>query len=61
MEGTSGEIYGEKRLLEAVRQQLRSPVEDLFDALIAEARQFSQQRDLADDVCLVGVEVARVG
>ena len=61
VEGTSGEIYGEKRLLEAVRQQLRSPVEDLFDALIAEARQFSQQRDLADDVCLVGVEVARVG
>ncbi len=61
VEGPSGEIYGEKRLLEAVRQRLQLPTDGLFDALIAEVRQFSRRQDLADDVCLVGMEVARVG
>ncbi len=61
VEGSSGEIYGEKRLLEAVQTRLQMPVNSLFDALLAEVREFSQQRELADDVCLVGMEVARVG
>ncbi|OHE75461.1 MAG: hypothetical protein A2107_12030 [Verrucomicrobia bacterium GWF2_62_7] len=60
-EGPSGEIFGEKRLLEATQKHLDLPVKGLFDALLAEVRQFSQQRELADDVCMVGMEVARVG
>lgn len=60
-EGSSGEIFGEKRLREAVQKYLHLPMNGLFDALLAEVRQFSQQRGLADDVCMVGMEVARVG
>lgn len=61
LEGPSGEIYGEKRLWEAVRQRLPLPADGLFDALLAEVRQFSGRQELPDDVCLVGMEVARVG
>ncbi|MBI5684935.1 MAG: SpoIIE family protein phosphatase [Verrucomicrobia bacterium] len=61
VQGPSGEIYGEKRLQEAVQKNLQLPAGDLFGALLAEVREFSQQRDLADDVCMVGMEVARVG
>jgi sigma-B regulation protein RsbU (phosphoserine phosphatase) len=61
VEGSSGEIFGEKRLREAVQKYLHLPMNGLFDALLAEVRQFAQQRGLADDVCMVGMEVARVG
>lgn len=61
LEGPSGEIYGEKRLWEAVRQRRQLPVDDLFKALLAEVRQFAGRDELPDDVCLVGMEVARVG
>ncbi len=60
-EGPSGEIFGEKRLREAVQKYLHLPVDGLFEAVLTEVRQFSQQRAFADDVCLVGMEVARVG
>jgi len=60
-EGSSGEIFGEKRLMEATQKHFDLPVKGLFNALLAEVRQFSQQRELADDVCMVGMEVARVG
>ena len=61
VQSPSGEIYGEKRLREAVQRNLALPVKDLFGAMLAEVRGFSQQRELADDVCVVGMEVARVG
>ena len=57
--GPSGELYGEKRLLEAVRQHLQLPTDGLFDTLLTEVRQFSHPRELTDDMCLVGMEVAR--
>jgi sigma-B regulation protein RsbU (phosphoserine phosphatase) len=61
VENPRGEIYGEKRLLEAVRQRVQLSADDLFGALLAEVRQFSGRQELADDVCLVGMEVARSG
>jgi sigma-B regulation protein RsbU (phosphoserine phosphatase) len=61
VQNSRGEIYGEKRLCEAVQKNLRLPASSLFAALLADVREFSQQQELADDVCLVGMEVARVG
>ena len=57
----SGEQYGVERLLKAVRRRLNLPTEAMFDDLLSEIRQFSAGREFADDVCLVGMEVARVG
>lgn len=56
--GPSGELFGEKRLLETAQRGLLLPTNGLFDALLAEVRQFSHPRELADDICLVGMEVA---
>jgi serine phosphatase RsbU (regulator of sigma subunit) len=61
VEGPTGEIYGEKRLRAAAQNHLDLPVKDMFDTVLAEVRLFSKQREMADDVCLVGMEVARVG
>jgi sigma-B regulation protein RsbU (phosphoserine phosphatase) len=61
VEGPTGEIYGEKRLQAAAQNHLHLPVKELFDAVLGEVRLFSKQREMADDVCLVGMEVARVG
>ncbi|MBI5685475.1 MAG: SpoIIE family protein phosphatase [Verrucomicrobia bacterium] len=60
-EGPDGGIYGANRLLEAAQKHLSLPANGLFDALLAEVRQYSHQRQLTNDVCLVGVEVARIG
>jgi len=56
-----GNQYGEDRLLSAVRKRVRQPCAELFDGLLKEIRGFSQDAAFTDDVCLVGVEVARIG
>ncbi len=53
--------YGQDRLLAAVRQRVRTPTERLMDQLLEEVQRFSGTRDFEDDVCLVGVEIARTG
>ena len=55
------EEYGQERLLAAVRQRSRLPAEQLFDELLQDVQRFSGIAEFDDDVCLVGVEVARVG
>jgi len=55
------EDFDEDRLLEAVRQRLTHPAEQLFDELLAEIQKFAAKRVFDDDVCLVGMEVTRVG
>jgi phosphoserine phosphatase RsbU/P len=59
--GPSGELYGEKRLLDMVQHHFQLPTNSLFDTLLAEVRKFSHPRDLADDICLVGMDVTRIG
>jgi len=55
------EYYGEERLLSAVRQRLNLPPALLFDEVLDEIGQFAGGQPFEDDVCLVGVEVARLG
>jgi sigma-B regulation protein RsbU (phosphoserine phosphatase) len=56
--GPSQEPYGEGRLLEAVRRRIALPPGRLFDEVLAEVVQFTGGKGFADDVCLLGVEVA---
>ena len=60
VEGAAGEEYGPDRLLAAVRQRVDLPVEQLFDELLADIRQYAGKQGFVDDVCIVGAEVVRV-
>ncbi|HUK84100.1 MAG TPA: SpoIIE family protein phosphatase [Verrucomicrobiae bacterium] len=59
--GVEDKPFGEDALLAAVRKRVRQPCAKLFDELLRELREFSTTREFTDDVCLVGVEVRRVG
>jgi sigma-B regulation protein RsbU (phosphoserine phosphatase) len=52
--GVGQEEFGEKRLLAAARQHRDLSLQDLFSALLNEARQFAAEGAFDDDVCLVG-------
>jgi phosphoserine phosphatase RsbU/P len=60
-EGADGKEYGQDRLLAAVRQRTDLPVDQLFDELLAEVQEYAGKQGFADDVCIVGAEVVRVG
>lgn len=55
------EDYGTERLLEAARARMNLPLPELLDGVIAEVRRFSGGAEFADDVCLLGMEVAGTG
>jgi sigma-B regulation protein RsbU (phosphoserine phosphatase) len=55
------EQYGQERLLAAVRQRVRQPLSTLFDELLADIQRFAGHAEFVDDVCLVGMEAARIG
>jgi serine phosphatase RsbU (regulator of sigma subunit) len=54
----NGELFGEERLREAVRQRLDLPIEDILDQILREMRAFSATTTFEDDVCLVGIEAS---
>ena len=53
------EDFGQERLLAAARQRMNLPLPELLDGLIADVRAFAGGNDFSDDVCLLGMEVAR--
>jgi len=53
--------YGQERLLSAVSQRHALPADQLFDELIQEVHRFSNTTEFEDDVCLVGMEIQRLG
>jgi serine phosphatase RsbU (regulator of sigma subunit) len=61
VEGPDHQEYGQERLLAAVRQRTQLPANQLFDELLVDIRQFSMEKEFDDDVCLVGMEIARLG
>jgi sigma-B regulation protein RsbU (phosphoserine phosphatase) len=61
VEGAGQEDFGMERLLAAVHKRIHLPTPTLFDELLAETRSFSLQKEFADDVCLVGMEIVRLG
>ncbi len=61
MPGVEGEDYGPERLLAAAHRRMSLPLAQTMDELLAEVRAFAGGNDFSDDVCLLGMEVARTG
>ncbi len=61
VEGADGELYGPDRLRTAFHDRLALPADQLFDEILADVTRFSAGRGFADDVCLLGLDVHRVG
>ena len=61
VEASDDEIYSRERLMTAVRQRVSLPSAKLLAELFVEIRQFSQRTEFSDDVCLVGMDVLRLG
>jgi sigma-B regulation protein RsbU (phosphoserine phosphatase) len=56
-----GEEYGQERLLADVKESTHLPTDQLLDGLLGRVKRFSLAQDFDDDVCLVGVDVAKLG
>lgn len=56
-----GEEYGTVRLLESARQRMGLPLQQVVDGLITDVQKFSEDVEFEDDVCLLGMDVTRVG
>ncbi|MEX2382077.1 MAG: SpoIIE family protein phosphatase [Opitutales bacterium] len=61
VEGSDDEFYNQEKLFAAVRQRIMLPPQKLFDELLSEIQAFSIRKEFVDDVCLVGMEVAKTG
>jgi len=61
VDSSEGEEFGQKRILDLVRRTVDIPGKRLSDAVLSELREFSGSREFADDVCLVCMDVRRVG
>jgi len=48
-------------LSSAVQSRAQRSASEIFDQVLQEIRGFSQGNDFIDDVCLVGMEVTKVG
>jgi sigma-B regulation protein RsbU (phosphoserine phosphatase) len=55
------EEYGQERLLGAVEQLQQKPTDQLLQGLLEDVQRFSAHREFEDDVCLVAMEVRRLG
>ena len=51
-------LYSQAMLVAGVQRRAQVPVRQLFDELVSEVRRFSADNAFADDVCLVGMELA---
>jgi serine phosphatase RsbU (regulator of sigma subunit) len=56
----AGDEYGKERLQEAILKRFDLFADQLFAALLKEIRAFSGSHTFTDDVCLLGVEIARL-
>jgi sigma-B regulation protein RsbU (phosphoserine phosphatase) len=61
VEGADGDLFGPDRLRAAFRDRLGLPADQQFDEILAEVTRFSAGHGFADDVCLIGLDVQRVG
>jgi len=57
VDGEGATLFGEERLLGAVRRRIRLPSEQLFEELMEEVRDYSPTHEFGDDICLLGMEV----
>jgi len=58
VQSPSQDLYTQEMLAAGVRKRLHLPAAQLFDELLQEVRGFAAEHEFADDVCLVGMELA---
>jgi serine phosphatase RsbU (regulator of sigma subunit) len=61
VEGPNADLYTQRDLQAAVHKRSGTAPAQLFESLLAEIRAFARRTEFDDDVCIVGVEVAREG
>jgi len=59
VEGPNEQLYRHEDLLEAVRKRSSLPASEVVEGVLADVRDFAQRLEFDDDVCVVGVEMAR--
>jgi len=59
VETPEGALYSHEDLQQAVHERLNLPTNTLFQEILSEVQSFSQRQDFDDDVCIIGIEVAR--
>lgn len=59
--GPDGSQYGQERLLHCLRQHAHMQTSQLFDEVINEVQRYADRKEFADDVCLLGADVAHAG
>jgi sigma-B regulation protein RsbU (phosphoserine phosphatase) len=61
VENTAGQTFDQEQLRRAVEGHTALPADSLCREVMDEVRQFSASKDFTDDMCLVAVEVERLG
>ncbi len=61
VEGLHGDFFDRDRLLKTLGSHMQKSTDALFENTLREVRSFSASGAFIDDVCLVGVEVERIG
>jgi sigma-B regulation protein RsbU (phosphoserine phosphatase) len=61
VEGADGELYDQQSLLQAVNRRANLSADALCGEVLEEIRAFSARHEFDDDVCLVALEVERLG
>ncbi|HEY3763228.1 MAG TPA: SpoIIE family protein phosphatase [Verrucomicrobiae bacterium] len=59
VQGANEEIYSQQRLMVDIKDLIEKPTNELFDKLLDAVRNFSINHEFEDDVCLVGMEIAK--
>lgn len=57
---SNNEQFGITRLVESFSRRLNKPPHQIFQEVIRDIEQFSEDKTFSDDVCLVGLEVAEL-
>jgi len=60
VEDEEGNLYSQEDLVKIVDERMPFPADELFQAVLAEIHGFSHRSDFEDDVCIVGIELARI-
>jgi sigma-B regulation protein RsbU (phosphoserine phosphatase) len=56
-----GELLDTRWLEKKAQERAQMPMPEMFDSILEELRVFAQGKEFPDDICLVGMEVARGG
>lgn len=61
VQGADESFYDIEMLTSAISRRAALPTPVLFDELLAEIKEYSSAKKFEDDVCLVGIDIARIG